>query len=131
MHGGGYSAGVRGRPLPIHMDDSDGNNADCDDNSVNSYNIKSRTGGGAVYNGVGTNDPVLSGFHDHIPTRDFGPDRLMGNSSMASSCNHSELGIPLHPPASDNRGASRYVNQMKSQSLKILEITFFIKLLQI
>ena len=46
-------------------------------------------------------------YPDDLPTRDIGPDRLIGHSS-----NHSEIGIPISTPQ-DNR--SRYITNSLSK----------------
>merc|ERR1719510_1924901 len=55
-------------------------------------------------------------FHlnDDLPTRDIGPDRLIGHSS-----NHSEIGIPISTPQ-DNR--SRYVSRVSINGKEVTTI---------
>lgn len=83
------------RSMPPHLEDSDGNNAD--DDSVNSFSVSGSRHSRS--NQSGNRD-----YPDDLPTRDIGPDRLIGHSS-----NHSEIGIPIST-TQDNR--SRYVSRV-------------------
>merc|ERR1712223_465896 len=84
------------KSMPMHLEDSDGNNAD--DDSVNSF--------------ISSSINLNSGSHiDEIPTRDLGPERP-GHHYSQSPSSHSELGLPNNSTTSttsstppDNRSA--------------------------
>jgi len=81
--------------MPPHLEDSDGNNAD--DDSVNSFNVSGSRP-------LRSSQTGIRDYPDDVPTRDLGPDRLIGHGS-----NHSEIGLPIST-ANDNR--SRYVSRV-------------------
>merc|ERR1719461_249078 len=87
------------KSMPMHLEDSDGNNAD--DDSVNSF----------ISSSIHTN-------MDEIPTRDVGPERP-GHHFSQSLSSHSELGLPTSstPDNRNSRAISRvYLNGAASSS---------------
>ena len=63
------------KSMPMHLEDSDGNNAD--DDSVNSF----------ISSSINLNTTNTTGNMDEIPTRDLGPERPGQHYSQVSFLN--------------------------------------------